>query len=272
MSMPIWVETAQRLCIFANVLFRKLIILVFFVAIPSGLFGQSFPEETPNDTLPAFFAKRSFFQIALGVPISGSSGIMEDRMRQAGFNKPGYLISKGRTWPFPRVIHGAWVQLEAGALIKEAWAAGLQFGLSNGKTVQGNMDTSKLPRIMVLKLDDVHFMPFVRRSLGNGFTQYKFGLGVHRVTVNSPVVGVENRGQLRYTVPAIMGGVNARVLSIGNATIRASAEIHLAGAVQSGSYRINAGAVGNANELIIPAFQVPLSHLNLGLKLEFGQP
>jgi hypothetical protein len=247
-------------------------VITLLFAWGSAPISAQVPGELNHDSLPPFFSRIAFFQISFGVPVSGTAAAMEDRMTTAGFNRTGYNMGLGRNTTFPRRTGSLWVQFDVGGVIDQNWAAGLMFGTSNNQTVQGNIDTSGLPRLLLFKSSDVYIMPYVRRSVYQGKLQYKLGIGLHRLALNAPVVGVENRGKEQVSKPGVLMGVALRMVSLGNSALRLSAEYHWVGNAVSGAYRINAGAVGNVPEISIPGFSVPLSHLNIGLRLDLGHP
>lgn len=229
-------------------------------------------SEAPADTLPAFFSRIAFFQVSLGIPISGSGSVMEDQLRRAGFTRPGYNFGAGRTTPYPRSTGSAWLQFDVGARISEKLTPGISFGVSNNQTAQGNMDSSAFPQLMVLKLSQVYAAPYLRQTVGHGLLQYKLGLGIHRVQFAAPITGSDNRGAGRFTRLGLNAGAALRLFSKGNTTLRLAAELHWLGTVDAGPIDLAAGSAGNDRDIRFPRFRLPLSHANIGLRLEFGQP
>ncbi len=228
--------------------------------------------EAPADTLPAFFSRIAFFQVSMGFPISGSGGMMEDQLRRAGFTRPGYNFGAGRTTPYPRTTGSGWVQFDVGARLSDKLTPGIAFGTSNNQSAQGNMDSSALPQLMVLKLSQVYAAPYLRHTLGRGLLQYKLGLGIHRVQFSAPVAGSGNRNTGRFTRLGLAAGAGLRLFSRGNTALRLATEFHWLGSVDAGPIDLAAGSAGNDRDIRFPRFRLPLSHANLGLRLEFGQP
>lgn len=227
---------------------------------------------TPVDTLPAFFSRIAYFQISAGFPASGSGQALETQLQNAGFTRTGYNYGTGRNMSYPRTTGSGWLQFDVGARFSDKFSPGIQFGTSNNQTAQGNMDSSAFPQLMVLKLSQVYAVPYLRFSRGRGLLQYKLGLGLHRVQFSTPVAGVQNRGKERSTRLGFMAGAGLRVYSRGNTALRFVTELHLVSAVQAGPLSLSPGLAGNPNELTFPRFTLPLSHANIGLRLEFGQP
>ena len=232
-------------------------------------------EETsaePTDTLPAFFSRIAYFQVSLGFPASGSGQALESQLQNAGFTRPGYNFGTGRTMSYPRTTGSGWIQFDVGARFSEKFSPGIQFGTSNNQSAQGNMDSSAFPQLMVLKLSQVYAAPYLRFSRGRGLLQYKLGLGIHRVQFSSPVSGIVNRGPERSTRLGFMAGAGLRVFSRGNTALRFVTELHLLSAMNAGPLNLGPGLAGNDREITFPRFSLPLSHANIGLRLDFGQP
>jgi hypothetical protein len=234
--------------------------------------GDEILTDEPADSLPAFFSRIAFFQVSLGFSASGTGGVMEDQLLRAGFNRPGYNFSTGRTTPYPRTTGSGWIQFDAGVKVKDHLAVGVQFGTSNNQTAQGNVDTSEFTRIMALRLSNVYAIPYVRKTIGNGLLQYKVGAGIHRVQFSAPVTGAENRGFERATRVGLMLGGAVRLFNAGSATVCLATEVHLMSNIDAGPVRLQAGSAGNAQEVVFPRFSLPLSHVNFGLRIGFGQP
>ncbi|MFN7301636.1 MAG: hypothetical protein ACK5U7_09210, partial [Bacteroidota bacterium] len=76
--------------------------ICLFIPLTAQMNGEDLLVDEPGDSLPAFFSRIAYFQVSLGFTASGSGGVMEDQLLRAGFNRPGYNFSTGRTTPYPR--------------------------------------------------------------------------------------------------------------------------------------------------------------------------
>ena len=246
--------------------------IFLFIPLTAQMNGEDVLVDEPGDSLPAFFSRIAYFQVSLGFTASGSGTVMEDQLLRAGFNRPGYNFSTGRTTPYPRTTGSGWIQFDAGVKVKDQLAVGVQFGTSNNQTAQGNVDTSELARIMALRLSNVYAIPYVRKTIGNGLLQYKLGAGIHRVQFSAPVTGAENHGFERATRVGLMLGGAVRLFNAGAATVRFASEVHLMSSIDGGPVRLAEGSAGNLREVVFPRFSLPLTHVNFGLRIGFGQP